>query len=45
MANFYLPLSPRTHEKVPRCLLCSPITQRPTHDALQQPLGVNFRSA
>ena len=26
MANFYLPLSPRTHEKVPRCLLCSPIT-------------------
>ena len=26
MANFYLPLSPRTHDQVPRCLLCSPIT-------------------
>ena len=26
MANFYLPLSPRTHDQVPGCLLCSPIT-------------------
>src|SRR5215203_912365 len=26
MANFYLLLSPRTHDQVRRCLLCSPIT-------------------